>query len=174
MSVEILRVTQAQRGRYLRGVVAVAEAERARPDSQMIAHGPAFFRRYYGGGGETCVALLAGEVVGYALLATHEHLHAIWDLRVARLGLDRAKCGCLVQIAVTPKVRKRGIAGQLVERIVELARARGLEHLLASVAPDNSASLRTLTRCGFVPFEQATVYSEQVVRVLLRCSLPRS
>ncbi|MCA9688215.1 MAG: GNAT family N-acetyltransferase [Myxococcales bacterium] len=166
MSAAILHVPDEQRDRYLPGVLAVAASEQQRAQSQMIHHEAEFFTRYYGAGGDTCVAVLAGRVVAYALLATPERLHAIWTPRAARLGLERGRCGCVVQVAVAPEARRRGLATALLERLRDVARARGLAHLFATVAPDNVASVRTFERSGFRRFELATVYSEQVVRAL--------
>lgn len=169
LSVEIIPVAEEDRARYLPGVLAVAELEHGASTSKMITHGPEFFARYYGAGGDTCVALLAGRVVGFALLAAPERLHSIWHARASSLGLSRERCGCLVQVVLAPEARGRGISRALVAEVHARARARGLEHLFTSVDPENTASVRMVERGGFRRFEIATVYSEQVVRALFHC-----
>lgn len=157
--------------RDMPGVLAIVDAQQRRADSKILAHGPEFYACFRGSAGETFVAVRGEVVIGFALLAAPERLHAIWPPRVEALGLDRDCCGCLAQVIVAPEARGRGLSSALVDRVLEAAQDRALEHLFTSVAPDNTASVRMVKRGGFRQFEVATVYSEQVLRALFHCEL---
>ncbi|MFI7544905.1 GNAT family N-acetyltransferase [Actinoplanes sp. NPDC049599] len=51
---------------------------------------------------------------------------------------------------IRPSARRRGLAGWALHRMLDEARALGLERVLAVCAPDNLASARTIERCGGV------------------------
>lgn len=51
---------------------------------------------------------------------------------------------------IRPSARRRGLATWSAGRMLDEARARGLERVLAVCAVDNVASVRTIERCGGV------------------------
>jgi len=55
-----------------------------------------------------------------------------------------------LSVYVDPAVQRRGIGAQLVAALVQVAPARGLHALVASVDTENAASIALLERHGFV------------------------
>ena len=157
--------------RDMPGMLALADAELRSPGCKIIPHDLEFYGRYRGSAGETLVATHDEAIIGLILLAAPERLHPIWHDRAGALGLDPARCGCLVQVILAPTFRGRGLSQPLIEGLVACARERGIEQLFTSVDPDNPASMQTMVRGGFRCFEVATVYSEQVVRALFHRTL---
>lgn len=58
---------------------------------------------------------------------------------------DRAEVGYWV----APRARGRGVATHAVRALVELTASSGTRRLVAKTSPENLASQRVLTRCGF-------------------------
>ena len=52
--------------------------------------------------------------------------------------------------SVAPHARRQGLATEMAAGLIAWARAQGAARCLASVAPDNLASLATIARLGFV------------------------
>jgi acetyltransferase len=65
---------------------------------------------------------------------------------------------------VTDRYQGRGVGTELLRRLIDVARAEGLETLGADVREDNTAMLATVTRLGFVTRPAA---SDGVVRAEL-------
>lgn len=55
-----------------------------------------------------------------------------------------------VGYVVQPAYRQQGLATEMVTALLDWARAQGCTACLASVSPDNAASLATVARLGFV------------------------
>ena len=54
-----------------------------------------------------------------------------------------------VGYTVFPAHRRRGYAGEAVRGLLDWAREQGVDHFIASVAPQNEPSLRLVRRLGF-------------------------
>jgi ribosomal-protein-alanine N-acetyltransferase len=70
-------------------------------------------------------------VIGYAVL---------WCI------LDQ---GELANVAVTPRLRGRGLGTFLLGRVIEIARARGIENVFLEVRPSNAVAVDLYRRFGF-------------------------
>jgi ribosomal-protein-alanine N-acetyltransferase len=51
---------------------------------------------------------------------------------------------------ILPEHRRQGYATEAVEALIEWARRQGIDHFVASVAPDNKSSLAIIGKLGFV------------------------
>lgn len=71
-------------------------------------------------------------VIGYAVL---------WCI------LEQAE---LANMALTPRFRRRGLGGFLLSRVLDKARARGVENVFLEVRVSNEHALRLYERYGFV------------------------
>lgn len=167
MAYRFVQVDSSELPRYLPPILGLVEAERARLGGTIVPQIPEFYGRYQGPGGATVVALDGEELVGFGLLALPERLNAIWSPHIARLGLDPRRSGGLVQCLVDPGHRRRGLGDALVAARVAASCEHGLQGLFATVAPENRPMLRLMERWGFQVIEVATVYEEQVRRVLM-------
>jgi ribosomal protein S18 acetylase RimI-like enzyme len=97
-------------------------------------------RRFFGDGNDpqdVLVAVLAGEVVGYA------SLQAPTSLASNRHVLE------IRGLAVRPAHQRRGIARQLLEAVIEEARTRGIRRLRLRVLSTNPAARRLYASLGF-------------------------
>ena len=56
----------------------------------------------------------------------------------------------LVGMWVAPTLRGTGVAGELVEHVVEWSRVRGAQRVVLSVEGNNERAARLYERCGFV------------------------
>ena len=65
----------------------------------------------------------------------------------------------LESVAVHPAFRGRGLALAMGQRLVALARAARKRHLLATVAPDNAASLAMLASLGLSVYDTRPKYA---------------
>lgn len=81
-----------------------------------------------------------GDVLGYALMRT---------------VLDEAE---LLNIAVTPEARRRGIGLQLLRAAMQTCRAHGAECMLLEVRETNVAARALYERHGFVPVGRRAGY----------------
>lgn len=86
------------------------------------------------------VAEQDGRVVGHA---------------VASVVADVAE---LQRIAVDPEHRRRGLAGALLDGVVDLAEREGAERLLLEVREDNADALAFYDRHGFVEIDRRRRY----------------
>ncbi len=77
------------------------------------------------------VAELGGAVVGYAVLMP---------------APDEAH---LLDIGIVTEHQGRGLGGELLEQMTDMARALGMKRLLLEVRPSNSAALALYRRHGF-------------------------
>ena len=56
-----------------------------------------------------------------------------------------------VAYGVAPSARNRGLASEALEALTRWAHAHGCATVVAEVEPDNTASLKVLARCGYLP-----------------------
>ncbi len=97
------------------------------------------------------------QLVREQLVADHHVVlvgHAIAYGVVSWLG-DVAD---LDRIAVLPFARRRGIAGDLLEQLIEAARGLGAERMLLEVAADNDAATGLYRSYGFTTITTRTGY----------------
>ena len=73
-----------------------------------------------------------------------------FDGMVAGFAAEEPGVVFLVSMWVDPARRGTGLAAQLVERVVEWARAQGAERVRLAVEPGNDRAMRLYERCGFV------------------------
>jgi len=100
------------------------------------------------------VAEAAGEVVGHA---------------VASVVGDIAE---LQRIAVDPAHRRGGLATELLDAVVELARAGAADRLLLEVREDNAGALAFYAARGFVEVDRRRrYYRDGATAVVMRRSL---
>jgi ribosomal protein S18 acetylase RimI-like enzyme len=83
----------------------------------------------------TLVAVSDGEVVGYIRLKRGEGLGS--------------HVGEISTVAVRPDFQMRGIGGQLMEEVLEVADGFGLRRLRLTVHEDNDIAIRLYRRMGF-------------------------
>jgi predicted acetyltransferase len=63
-------------------------------------------------------------------------------------GGDFVRWAGHIGYGIRPSARRRGLATWALRRMLEEARALGLEQLLVVCAVDNVASVKTIERCG--------------------------
>jgi len=81
--------------------------------------------------------------------------HGRFEGMVAGFVADEPETVHLVAMWVDPAARGTGVAAQLVEAVVEWARARGAARVVLNVEEGNDRALRLYERCGFsVPAER--------------------
>ncbi len=91
---------------------------------------------------ERCVTLaVEDEPIGYVFVLP-ERLSFVWDAAVIN------------ELYVAPDYRGTGVADELVDAAVDLAREQALplDRLLLDVDPDNGRAYRFYERCGFEPW----------------------
>jgi GNAT superfamily N-acetyltransferase len=67
---------------------------------------------------------------------------------------DDPKIVVLVGMWVAPALRGTGVAGELVARVIEWARARGSDRVLLSVEGANERAARLYASCGFTELNE--------------------
>lgn len=110
------------------------------------------------------------DVVAASLLRPGDAGH--WGPRHVVLGHQAVgSIGCFgppedgeaeVGLGLVPAVRGRGLGTEALRGLLEATDAAGVR-LRASVAPDNTASLRLLARCGFTDLRGSTDTGELVM-----------
>ncbi len=90
--------------------------------------------------------------------------HQLWvgtrsSMRVDPIGafLDYEGAAYLGAGETAPEFRGQGILPLVLCRICETLSARGFRKALATVAPDNSSSIRGITKAGFTPAGRGTL-----------------
>jgi GNAT superfamily N-acetyltransferase len=95
--------------------------------------------------GIVLVAENKGSLVGYAY-GSYE-----WRAEFAGETMD------IVAVFVDPQWRSKGVGGNLISELLNVARQRGIRRVSAEVHPGNSAIERTLESSGFDP-ERRTLW----------------
>ncbi|WP_258142790.1 GNAT family N-acetyltransferase [Arthrobacter sp. MYb227] len=80
------------------------------------------------------------------------------------LTSDLLHVGGHIGYAVRPEFRRRGYAGQILHRSLDVLAARGTEYALVTCAEENLASAKTITRCGGVLDDIVQVGQERTRR----------
>ncbi|HWP94659.1 MAG TPA: GNAT family N-acetyltransferase [Gammaproteobacteria bacterium] len=96
------------------------------------------------GAGAFLVAVMAGALVGYAMVSVHSNRTA------ARL----------YSIAVAPRARGRGVGRRLLAAAERAARGRGCDRLRLEARIDNRAAMRLYRSRGYLPFARWSRYYE--------------
>ena len=78
------------------------------------------------------VLVLEGRVAGYGIVSTLSHEAHVLNL------------------CISPEYRRMGLARQLLQHLLELAAARGIQQVFLEVRPSNLAALRLYRQFGFV------------------------
>lgn len=82
------------------------------------------------------------------------------DIGLARSADDKdeSTSGWLISLWVAPEARRRGVAGALIDLVIDNARARGLTKLLLDVADTNAGAIELYDRKGFVRTGETTAF----------------
>lgn len=73
----------------------------------------------------------------------------------------------LDRMAVLPFARRRGIAGELLEQLIEAARGSGAERMLLEVAADNAAAIGLYESYGFMTINTRKDYYPDGIDALI-------
>lgn len=80
------------------------------------------------------------------------------------LTSDLLHVGGHIGYAVRPEFRRRGYAGQILRRSLDVLAARGTEYALVTCSDDNLASAKTIRACGGVLDDIVQVGAERTQR----------
>jgi ribosomal-protein-alanine N-acetyltransferase len=107
-----------------------------------------------GGAGRLTVAVAGGQVVGHCL---------VWVV------LDEVE---ILTIAAGPGVRRRGVGGALLDRLLADARAAAASVVHLEVRPSNAAALGLYTSRGFTAAgRRPGYYADGEDALVMRCEL---
>ncbi len=106
-------------------------------------------KEYIEGAGETLVALIDSQVVGY--------IHA--EIRENKM-LEASKIGVITEVYVHPQARRRGIASRLVEEMQALLGEKGVRHVAAEFPAQNFVAKEFYSKLKFRPY--ASIYLREV------------
>lgn len=105
--------------------------------------------------GENWTALVAevrGEIVGYSC-----HFEVAGEAHLAN-------------VAVRPEYRRKSVAKQLLERILDLTRASGCYQIFLEVRPSNESAIRFYQNAGFVElYRRPKYYRSPVEEAVVMC-----
>ena len=107
-----------------------------------------FFRRLFAGGGFVLLAEVDGRIAGY-LAVTYPGKNADnlgWDLGFSENQLSRI--AHMESAAVLPEFRGQGLQKQLMSE-AEAFLPSGISYAMATVSPQNPASLNSMLRLGY-------------------------
>ena len=111
---------------------------------------------------------VAGELPTVTWLVA-EGPHALVGYAVFSVAGDICE---LQRIGVTASLRRRGIAGALVEEVATLAAAGGADRLLLEVREDNEAALGRYAQSGFEEIDRRPrYYSDGATAIVMMRSL---
>jgi len=80
----------------------------------------------------------------------------------------------LQRIAVAPTMRRRGLAGALLDAVRALSRDKGAERLLLEVRETNAGALAFYERAGFVEIDRRPrYYRDGATAIILQLALPQ-
>lgn len=95
---------------------------------------------------ETSFATLLDEANTFGLLAKMPEASGFESFIIARVAADE---GEILAFGTLPRVRRRGLAHQLLEQAVSEVRRRGGLRIFLEVAEDNAAALALYSSSGF-------------------------
>jgi ribosomal-protein-alanine N-acetyltransferase len=105
---------------------------------------------------ETFASLL--ERPGLELLVLEDEREGVIGYAVLWCILDQ---GELANVAVTPRLRGRGLGSHLLSRVFEVARERGIDTLFLEVRASNARALDLYRRFGFADVGRRKGYYER-------------
>jgi len=94
---------------------------------------------------------------GLELLVLEDEREGVIGYAVLWCILDQ---GELANVAVTPRLRGRGLGAHLLARVLEVARARGVEMVFLEVRPSNERAVDLYRRFGFTDIGRRKAYYE--------------
>jgi ribosomal-protein-alanine N-acetyltransferase len=94
---------------------------------------------------------------GLELLVLEDEREGVIGYAVLWCILDQ---GELANVAVTPRLRGRGLGTHLLARVLEVARARGVEMVFLEVRPSNERAVDLYRRFGFTDVGRRKAYYE--------------
>jgi ribosomal-protein-alanine N-acetyltransferase len=94
---------------------------------------------------------------GLELLVLEDEREGVIGYAVLWCILDQ---GELANVAVTPRLRGRGLGTHLLARVLEVARARGVEMVFLEVRPSNERAVDLYRRFGFTEVGRRKAYYE--------------
>jgi ribosomal-protein-alanine N-acetyltransferase len=94
---------------------------------------------------------------GLELLVLEDEREGVIGYAVLWCVLDQ---GELANVAVTPRLRGRGLGTRLLDRVLEVARARGVEMVFLEVRPSNERAVDLYRRFGFTDVGRRKAYYE--------------
>jgi len=97
------------------------------------------------------VAVLEGEVVGYVIGRVEQNLED-------RLFFDSRKLGHVLNIAVSPELRRSGIGTRLMKSLEDLFRIEGVERVKLEVRASNLGAQRLYEELGYEKKKTALFY----------------
>jgi ribosomal protein S18 acetylase RimI-like enzyme len=82
------------------------------------------------------------------------------DIGLARCACDKGEStsGWLLSVWVAPDARRQGVAGALIDLVVDNARERGMTKLLLDVADTNTGAMELYEQKGFVRTGETTAF----------------
>ena len=106
-------------------------------------------------------------------LVARDETGAIWGYAGFYTVLDE---GCITNVAVHPDARRKGIGTQLVQALLEAARARGLASITLEVREHNEGALALYRREGFQTVGRRKQYYDKPREdaILMTLSLART
>ncbi|MGY0216533.1 N-acetyltransferase family protein [Endozoicomonadaceae bacterium StTr2] len=149
----------------LMALVKRAQANNASP--YMYPNGRDFYADNLAGATINVLATDENRLVAYAALRRMSP----WPAYLDRPDVQPEHCALMLLNLVDPEYRGRGIGQQLASARITAARAHGFKHLFATVHPDNIASNQVLERQGFHRVAQQPMFSERLLRNLMRLDL---
>lgn len=106
----------------------------------------------------------SAETFASLLDRTSLELLVLEDAREGVIGYAVLWCileqGELANVAVTPRLRGRGLGKYLLSRVLEVARARGVETIFLEVRPSNERAVELYRRLGFAEVGRRKGYYE--------------
>jgi ribosomal-protein-alanine N-acetyltransferase len=89
------------------------------------------------------------------ILLLAENIDQLCGFLIARFGASECE---LENIVVSPAIRRRGIASQILNRLIAAARERHLEHIHLEVRESNLAARGLYQKLGFEPSGRRRAY----------------
>lgn len=145
-----ITIRRAERNDELKITSVMEQASHSLPDSSwFVADDVEFVIRHLEKEGMTLLAFIKEEPAGYLMIRIPETAedNLGWDLQLSH---DELMCVAHMEsIAVLPQFRGLGVAGKLLMQGEEILRQKGYSNLLATVHPNNLASLHNFEKLGY-------------------------
>lgn len=76
----------------------------------------------------------------------------VWEFPARYGGTESGRAGCILNMYTVPEARRKGVCTQLLKRLIDEARAKGLKYLHLHASKDG---IRIYRKAGFVEPDQA-------------------